>query len=379
MEAVKHQVGARILQENNLALHHSVDCSSSEQESGATNNCNRIHDADFKLLPPPSSSTAPLADGFHIDVRPSRDDDPCTSLTETGNLGNEPGAEKLEKTADDQLPDSDKNSSQMQQAIALFDNRITPASSLGWPWSAIDPFKNKTPSIDGLYEWVKTVLLLPLLLLRVLGFLLLVSLTIVYSKATMAGWKQSTKPLPQWRRSLMLIPRMCGRALLFCFGYHWITRKGRAAAREVAPIVVSNHVSFLDPIFFFYELFPSIVSSQSHDRLPIVGAIIRSMQVIVVDRLSADSRKQAAIEIKRKAACNDYPLVLLFPEATTTNGRALIHFKLGAFTPGLPIQPVVIRYPFVHFDNSWYGQKCTIVSNPDFHNDVTSQTLDPKP
>jgi hypothetical protein len=298
MEAVKHQVGARILQENNLALHHYVDCSSSEKESGATNNCNPIHDADFKLLPPPSSSTAPLADGFHIDVRSSRDDDPCTSLTETGNLGNEPGAEKLEKTVDDQLPDSDKNSSQMQQAIAMFDNRITPASSLGWPWSAIDPFKNKTPSIDGPYEWVKTVLLLPLLLLRVLGFLLLVSLTIVYSKATMAGWKPSTKPLPQWRRSLMLIPRMCGRGLLFCFGYHWIRRKGRAAAREVAPIVVSNHVSFLDPIFFFYELFPSIVSSQSHDRLPIVGTIIRSMQVIVVDRLSADSRKQAAIEIK---------------------------------------------------------------------------------
>jgi lysophosphatidylcholine acyltransferase/lyso-PAF acetyltransferase len=76
--------------------------------------------------------------------------------------------------------------------------------------------------------------------------------------------------------------------------------------------------------------------------------------------------------MQRKAACNDYPQVLLFPEATTTNGRALIHFKLGAFTPGLPIQPVVIRYPFVHFDNSWYGQKCTIVSNPDFHNDVTS-------
>ncbi|CAM6016045.1 unnamed protein product [Sphagnum balticum] len=57
--------------------------------------------------------------------------------------------------------------------------------------------------------------------------------------------------------------------------------------------------------------------------------------------------------MQRKAACNDYPLVLLFPEATTTNGRALIHFKLGAFTPRLPIQPVVIRYPFVHFDNSW--------------------------
>jgi lysophosphatidylcholine acyltransferase/lyso-PAF acetyltransferase len=56
---------------------------------------------------------------------------------------------------------------------------------------------------------------------------------------------------------------------------------------------------------------------------------------------------------QRKAACNDYPLVLLFSEATTTNGRALIHFKLGAFSPGLPIEAIVIHYPFVHFDNSW--------------------------
>ena len=50
----------------------------------------------------------------------------------------------------------------------------------------------------------------------------------------------------------------------------------------------------------------------------------------------------------------EFPSVLLFPEGTTTNGRTLISFKLGAFAPGFPIQPVVIRYPFVHFDVSWY-------------------------
>jgi hypothetical protein len=47
----------------------------------------------------------------------------------------------------------------------------------------------------------------------------------------------------------------------------------------VAPIVVSNHVSFIDPIFYFYELFPSIVSSKSHDSLFLAGTIIRAMQV----------------------------------------------------------------------------------------------------
>lgn len=45
--------------------------------------------------------------------------------------------------------------------------------------------------------------------------------------------------------------------------------------------------------------------------------------------------------------------MLLFPEGTTTNGRSIISFQLGAFIPGFPIQPVVVRYPHVHFDQSW--------------------------
>ncbi|KAJ9563471.1 hypothetical protein OSB04_008631 [Centaurea solstitialis] len=58
-------------------------------------------------------------------------------------------------------------------------------------------------------------------------------------------------------------------------------------------------------------------------------------------------------EIKRKASSNRFPRLLLFPEGTTTNGRLLISFQLGAFIPGYPIQPVVVRYPHVHFDQSW--------------------------
>lgn len=61
------------------------------------------------------------------------------------------------------------------------------------------------------------------------------------------------------------------------------------------------------------------------------------------------------ILIQRKAGCNRFPRVLLFPEGTTTNGRALISFQLGAFIPGYAIQPVVVRYPHVHFDQSWYN------------------------
>lgn len=62
--------------------------------------------------------------------------------------------------------------------------------------------------------------------------------------------------------------------------YQWIRRKGKPAPREMAPIVVSNHVSYIEPIVYFYELFPTMVASESHDSIPFVGTIIRSMQVI---------------------------------------------------------------------------------------------------
>lgn len=96
----------------------------------------------------------------------------------------------------------------------------------------------------------------------------------------------------------MWVTRICTRCILFCFGYQWIRRVGRPASREIAPIVVSNHVSYIEPIFFFYELFPTIVASDSHDNIPIVGSIIRAMQVIYVNRFSASSRKDAVNEIK---------------------------------------------------------------------------------
>ncbi|RYR71932.1 hypothetical protein Ahy_A02g006142 isoform C [Arachis hypogaea] len=217
----------------------------------------------------------------------------------------------------------------------------------------IDPFKNNTPNIEGVYEWLKMLLCLPIAILRLVLFGLCLAVGYIATRLALEGWKDKENPMPKWRSRLMWVTRICARWILFSFGYQWIKRKGRPAPREVAPIIVSNHVSYIEPIFYFYELFPTIVASESHDALPFVGTIIRAMQVIYVDRFSPSSRKHAVKEIKRRASCNRFPRVLLFPEGTTTNGRNLISFQLGAFIPGYPIQPVIVRYPHVHFDQSW--------------------------
>ncbi|XP_074279931.1 lysophospholipid acyltransferase LPEAT2-like [Silene latifolia] len=219
--------------------------------------------------------------------------------------------------------------------------------------STADPFRNHTPTIEGVYEWFKIVICLPIALIRLILFGLCLLVGYIATKLALYGWKDRHNPMPRWRSRLMWVTRFSARCILFSFGYQWIKRKGRPVSREIAPIVVSNHVSYIDPIFYFYELFPSIVSSDSHDSIPFVGTIIRAMQVIYVNRFSPASRKNAITEIKRMASCNRFPRVLLFPEGTTTNGKFLLSFQMGAFVAGYPIQPVIVRYPYVHFDQSW--------------------------
>ncbi|XP_058759787.1 lysophospholipid acyltransferase LPEAT2-like isoform X2 [Vicia villosa] len=256
--------------------------------------------------------------------------------------------------------DSD-SSSASSTATATVSPISNPFATLGFsggeltvpPGITVDPFQNNKAGIDGVYEWVKTIVCIPLALVRLVIFGLCLAIGYVATKLALYRWRDKENPMPRWRSGIMWVTRIAARFILFSFGYHWIKRKGKPAPREVAPIIVSNHVSYIEPIFYFYELFATIVASESHDSIPFVGTIIRAMQVIYVNRFSPSSRKQAVREIKRRASCDRFPRVLLFPEGTTTNGRNLISFQLGAFIPGYPIQPIIVRYPHVHFDQSW--------------------------
>lgn len=89
--------------------------------------------------------------------------------------------------------------------------------------------------------------------------------------------------------------------------------------------------------------------------------IFMALQTIMLDRIgfTATERKLTRDKIAARAADPRYPQVLIFPEGTTGNGRAVCHFKTGAFTPMLPVQPVAIRYPHRFFDPSWgAGSAC---------------------
>eukprot|EP00659_Diplonema_papillatum_P009175 gene9175-14228_t len=84
-----------------------------------------------------------------------------------------------------------------------------------------------------------------------------------------------------------------------------------------------------------------------------------ALQFIFVER-AGKGRGQVVETIKRRATEGGWPQVALFPEGTTTNGKALIKFKAGAFIPGVPVQPVAFEFPNseVDIDPSWvFGVK----------------------
>jgi len=86
-------------------------------------------------------------------------------------------------------------------------------------------------------------------------------------------------------------------------------------------------------------------------HMPLLGSGFVAVQTVFVDRLDPSSRHETVEQIKTRATLGSgWPQVMIYPEATRTNGKALITFKLGAFSPGVPVEIVTATYPWKHCD-----------------------------
>ena len=137
--------------------------------------------------------------------------------------------------------------------------------------------------------------------------------------------------------------------------------KGDLAAPKEAPILVfAPHSTFYDVLVWcwcctFTEPFispPYVVSRAENKKIPLFGNIFELVRSLDVSREDPNSRKNTVKEIIRRSEpvpdANPrarWPQLILSPEGTTSNGKALLPFKPGAFYPGKPIQPILIRYP----------------------------------
>ncbi|GAA6231815.1 lysophosphatidylcholine acyltransferase 1-like [Lates japonicus] len=154
------------------------------------------------------------------------------------------------------------------------------------------------------------------------------------------------EPQSWWRRFVDLCLRVIMRAMWFCGGFHWIKVKGeRAAPSEVPILTVAPHSSYFDAIPVTMTMC-SIVTKLESRSIPVWGTLISYIRPVFVFRSDQDSRRKTVEEIKRRAQSEGkWPQIMIFPEGTCTNRSSLILFKAGAFIPGLPVQPVVLRYP----------------------------------
>ncbi|XP_058069121.1 lysophospholipid acyltransferase LPEAT1-like isoform X2 [Magnolia sinica] len=179
-----------------------------------------------------------------------------------------------------------------------------------------------------------------------------------------------------WRRFLIVYSgRFLARAMLFMLGFYWIDefyltssgededideneRRERFEDFERPGVIVSNHISYLDILYHISSFFPSFVAKKSVAKLPIVGFISKCIGCVYVQResKSTDSKGVSGIVKERVLAARQNklaPLMLLFPEGTTTNGDFLLPFKTGAFLSKTPVLPVILRYPYERFSPAW--------------------------
>ncbi|KAK2491329.1 hypothetical protein MC885_018407 [Smutsia gigantea] len=154
-------------------------------------------------------------------------------------------------------------------------------------------------------------------------------------------------PITGWRRKITHpVLKLLGQAIFFSMGFI-VTVKGKIASPVEAPIfVVAPHSTFFDGIACVMAGLPSMVSRYENVQVPLIGRILRAVQPVLVSRVDPDSRKNTINEIIRRATSGgEWPQILVFPEGTCTNRSCLITFKPGAFIPGVPVQPVLLRYP----------------------------------
>lgn len=219
------------------------------------------------------------------------------------------------------------------------------------PRPAIDPFVNATWRLNALtFVWLYTIGLVLAPLKLALGILGVIVSWAVCRLATLGA--DLDRPLKPWRRAAVSLVTVPSRFVLWTLGVWYVEEHGRPDPS--VQMVVSNHQSFIETVYFCSRLAPSFLSKRENIKIPFIGPLMQAIQTVWVDRNDKDSRTTSARAIEQRMSEPGWPALVLFPEGTCGNGKALMQFRGGgAFAPGRAVQPVVISYPHVFCDPSF--------------------------
>ncbi|KAF5401585.1 Lysophosphatidylcholine acyltransferase 2 [Paragonimus heterotremus] len=207
--------------------------------------------------------------------------------------------------------------------------------------------------INHIKMFILSILILPLRAIST-GITFLITLSLA-NYITYDCPMYPTKPHCNYKRRLLMpLLVLLARTVYFFGGIGWVRVKGTRASRNDAPILVLGpHSSFLDSLAVVVMGMPSCVAMVSHAR-SVIGGLIKVLQPILVDREDRSSRKRTVEAIcSRAKSKEDWPQLLIFPEGTCANRSCLVSFRQGAFQPGVPVQPVLLRWPNTVDSSSW--------------------------
>jgi len=188
------------------------------------------------------------------------------------------------------------------------------------------------------------VTLLPLrLLICLICLTLSTSLAVVGLKGLEKG-DIDKRPFVGWRLAFRNAICYILRFMFFCCGFN-VTVKGKQADPKDAPILaVAPHSTFFDSLAVCVMGAPSVVAKAETSSIPFWGSLIKYTQPVLVHRTDVNSRQNTIKQIKERSEGEGWQQVLIFTEGTCTNRKALITFRLGAFYPGVAVQPVLLKY-----------------------------------
>ncbi len=158
------------------------------------------------------------------------------------------------------------------------------------------------------------------------------------------------KAIGNERRKLKFFSRSASfysNLLLKAFGVKPLYRNiGNLSKKETNYLIVSNHLSYLD-IFIIFSFVPSVfVANSELNEQFLLGTITRYAGGVFVERRNRVelSKEIELITNMLKEGFN----VVLFPEATTSNGDALMPFKnpflTCAIRANVDVLPICIKY-----------------------------------
>eukprot|EP00455_Lapot_gusevi_P012833 TRINITY_DN1616_c0_g2_i1.p1 TRINITY_DN1616_c0_g2~~TRINITY_DN1616_c0_g2_i1.p1 ORF type:complete len:571 (+),score=204.43 TRINITY_DN1616_c0_g2_i1:63-1775(+) len=221
----------------------------------------------------------------------------------------------------------------------------------------INPFVNpkwKITEAERLRLTLMGITLAPLRLIFIVVVLSIISFVLSITALKGLNKEKLSQPFEASRRATVeLVCRLGSRLVMLGLGFWYIPTKGKPAKRDQAPVVIANHITFIEPIFLLSQFVPSPVGAAEHLKAPLIGKILQAIQAIPVDRRSKTSKQDVKAAIHRRATEPGWPQVLIFPEGTCTSGDAMVCFKYGAFGPGAAVQPCLVRYHNQRHNPCW--------------------------